>query len=116
MLAHATSSTAPTVPMSTHSMPATPPTTSSFNGLHRGRDPPTDHLLRGNPGRAGHASSQIGSSRARSAFASASVTPGLSRAMPGAFKWPNTSGWLESLPRRADDVRRQARGSESPPA
>ena len=68
--------------MSTHNMLATPPTKSSFKGRTTGviRKFAMASRVSPRPGRSGHASSQIGNMRSRSARASAGVTPGLSRA------------------------------------
>jgi hypothetical protein len=71
MLAHAIDRTAPIAPMSTQSVVAMLPTRSSFNGRTFGAIRRSVAVAR----------DQIASMRATSALATASVTPGLKRAI-----------------------------------
>jgi hypothetical protein len=86
-LAHAINNTMPIVPIRTHSISPTPPTTSSFDGWSAGVIRQLSIACRPKvPGGIGHAFSQIGSIRAMSAFASATVAPDLRRARPRRLK------------------------------
>ena len=81
--AQAIANTAPIVPISTQSVLAMLPTIVSLSGTNAGATRQFATASRcAPPGGAGQASSQIGSMRAASVCASASVTPGLSRPMP----------------------------------
>ena len=82
MFAHATSSTAPIAPMSTQRALETSPTMSSLSGRTTGmtRQFAIASRVTLDPCAIGHASSQRGAMRCRSAAASIGVTPGLSRA------------------------------------
>ena len=72
----------PTVPSSTQSTPPMSPTTSSLSGCTAGPSRAFSTIARDSPGGSGNFSSMSGSTRATSALAWASVTPGFSRASP----------------------------------
>ncbi len=82
--AHAISSTMPIVPITTQSTLPTLPTTSCISGRSAGviLQTPRYSSVPLLPFAIGNRSSQIGSIRARSAFACSIVTPGFRRAMP----------------------------------
>ena len=95
--AQAIANTAPIVPISTQSVLAMLPTIVSLSDTNAGATRQFATASRwAPPGAAGQASSQIGSMRAASACASASVTPGLSRPMPCKLPKPARTTRLRS--------------------
>jgi hypothetical protein len=104
-LAQAINNTMPTVPISTQSVPPISPTRTSWSGRRLGAMRASVYCARLKLGLMGNFVGAISSIRPRSALACASVTPGLSLAMP----------WQQKLNRRTSArLNRKGSSAENP--